>query len=185
MKGTSEQTNLTDKKEEEKTMKNMKKILVAGAIIMAIGATSAVAFAASIYKSPAEAAAGLTGKTVEQIIEERQETGKTYGTIAKDAGKLEEFIDENLQIKKDALEKRVADKTMTREQADAIIKALEENSANCDGTGSAKIGQKFGAGFGSGSGNGARDGSGMRNGGGQGKGKGGGMGRGQGTCVAQ
>ncbi len=170
-------------------MKNMKKILVAGAIVMAIGATSAVAFAASVYKTPAEAAAGLTGKTVEQVIEERQETGKTYGTIAKEAGKQQEFIDENLQIKKDALEKRVADKTMTREQADVILKALEENSANCDGTGSAKIGQKYGAGFGSGSGNGARNGGGQGQGqGGMGKGQGGqgqgSMGKGQGTCVA-
>jgi len=175
-------------------MKNMKKILVAGAIVIAIGATSAVAFAASVYKTPAEAAAGLTGKTVEQVIEERQETGKTYGTIAKEAGKQQEFIDENLQIKKDALEKRVADKTMTREQADVILKALEENSANCDGTGSAKIGQKYGAGFGSGSGNGARNGggngNGARDGSGQGQGQGsmgkgqGGMVKGQGTCVA-
>ncbi len=168
-------------------MKNMKKILVAGAIVMAIGATSAVVFAASVYKTPAEAAAGLTGKTVEQVIEERQETGKTYGTIAKDAGMLEEFVDENLQIKKDALEKKVADKTMTREQADVILKALEENSANCDGTGSAKIGQKYGAGFGSGSGNGTRNGggngNGARDGSGQGQGQGG-MGKGQGTCVA-
>jgi hypothetical protein len=152
-------------------MTKMKKILAVGAVVLAIGATGVSAFAASIYKTPAEAAAGLTGKTVEQVTLERQDTGKTYGTFAKDAGKLEEFKAENIQIKKDVLEKRVADGTLTREKADEIIKALEDNAANCDGTGTAKIGQKYGAGFGKGGG------------GGQGQGKG--MGKGQGSCTAQ
>jgi hypothetical protein len=152
-------------------MTKMKKILAVGAVVLAVGVTGVSTFAASVYKTPAEAAAGLTGKTVDQVIQERQDTGKTYGTIAKDAGKLEEFKAENIQIKKNALEKRVADGTLTREKADEIIKALEENSATCDGTGTAKIGQKYGAGFGKGSG------------GGQGQGRG--MGRGQGSCTAQ
>ena len=153
-------------------MTKMKKILAVGAVVLAVGATGVSAFAASIYKTPAEAAAGLTGKTTAQVIEERQDTGKNYGTIAKDAGKLEEFKAEVLQMKKDALEKRVADGTLTRERADEIIKALEENSATCDGTGSAQIGKNYGAGFGRGNG-------------GRGAGCGQGIGRGQGACVMQ
>lgn len=147
-------------------MTKTKKIIAIGAMVLVISATSITAFAASKYSSPAEAVAGLTGKTVESVIQERQDTGKTYGAIAQDAGKLEEFKKEKLQIVKDNLAKRVADGTMTQARADEIIKAIEENQANCDGTGSEKIGQMMGAGFG---------------GNGQGKGRGG-AGCGQGNC---
>lgn len=151
-------------------MTKLKKIAIIGASIIVIGAMSVTAFAAS-YRTPAEAVAALTGKTVDSVIAERAETGKTYGTIAKDAGKLDEFKASALQIKKDALAARVAAGTMTQERANEIIAALEQNQANCDGTGTARIGKNMGAGFGGMSGNG------------QGRGQGqGGMGRGQGTC---
>ena len=151
-------------------MTKLKKIAAIGAMVLVVSATSLTAFAASKYSSPTEAVAGLTGQTVESVIAERSDTGKTYGTIAKDAGKLEEFKSENLQIKKDILAKKVADGTMTQARADEIIKAIEENQTNCDGTGSAKIGQRMGAGFGG------------MNGNGQGRGQGG-AGCGQGNCI--
>ena len=135
-------------------MTKFKKIAAIGAMVLIVSATSLTAFAASKYSSPAEAVAGLTGQTVESVITERADTGKTYGTIAKDAGKLEEFKAENLQIKKDALAQKVAAGTMTQAKADEIIAAIEKNQVNCDGTGSAKIGQKMGAGFGIMNGNG-------------------------------
>jgi hypothetical protein len=166
-------------------MTKIKKMLTVGGIVLAVGATSITTFAASIYKTPAEAAAGLSGKTVEQVVQEKTETGKTYGTIAKDAGKLDEFKAEAIQIKKDVLEKKVADGTLTREKADEIIKAVEENSANCDGTGSAKIGQEYGAGFGSATGGGMKNGGGQGQGGGMKNGGGQGMGRGQGSCISE
>lgn len=152
-------------------MTRTKKMLSIGAVILAMSVTSIGVFAASGYNTPAEALAGLTGKTVEQVIQERQETGKSYGVIADEAGKLEEFKDENLLIKKAVLDARVAAGTLTQAQADEILKAIETNQATCDGTGSARIGQKNGIGFGNGSG------SGMRNGNGQG------LGRGMGACV--
>ena len=158
-------------------MTRTKKILSIGAVILAMGVTSISVFAASGYSTPAEALAGLTGKTVAQVIQERQETGKSYGVIADEAGKLEEFKEENLQIKKDVLDERVAAGTLTQAKADEILKAIETNQAICDGTGSAKIGQKYGAGFGNGNGNGLRNGNGMRNGNGQG------LGRGMGGCA--
>ncbi len=147
-------------------MTKLKKVLAIGTMVLTIGATSITAFAASQYNTPAEALAGLTGKTVESVRAERSETGKTYGTIASENGKLEEFKAEMLQIKKDALAKRVEDGIMTQEKADEIIAAIEENQANCDGTRPAKMGQKMGAGFG-----------GMN-----GKGQGKGQGRGRGGC---
>ena len=152
-------------------MKKMRKFVMAGAMILTIGAASATTFAASSYDTPAEALAGLTGKSVEDVTAERYETGKTYGTMANDAGKLEDFQTEMLQIKKDILAQRVKDGTMTQERADEILAAIEENQANCDGTGQARLGRGSGAGFGQGAG----AGYGMMRGYGQG-------GRGSGQC---
>lgn len=153
-------------------MLKFKKTIILGAMVITIGATSLTAFAASKYNSPAEAAAGLTGKTVESVISEKAKTGKTYGTIAKEAGKLTEFKKEILEIKQDILDEKVKNGTLTQERADEIIAALKENQENCDGTGSARVGQKMGAGFGG------------KNGGGMGKGQGSGLGF-SGNCQAE
>lgn len=146
-------------------MTKLKKLVTIGAMVLAIGATSITAFAASAYDSPAEAVSGLTGKTVESVIAERMETKKTYGTIANEAGKLEEFKSEILEIKKAVLAERVKAGTLTQEKADEIIAALEQNQVNCDGTGlgSARMGQKLGAGFGRMNGRGQGRGMGMGN----------------------
>lgn len=153
-------------------MLKFKKTIILGAMVLTIGATSLTAFAASKYNTPAEAAAGLTGKTVESVISEKAETGKTYGTIAKEAGKLTEFKKEVLEIKKDILDEKVKNGTLTQERADEIMAALKENQENCDGTGSARVGQKMGAGFSG------------KNGVGMGKGQGSGLGF-SGTCQAE
>lgn len=163
-------------------MRKTRKFLILGAMVTMLGATSLTAFATSIYQSPAEALAGLTGQTVESVIAERSSTDKTYGTLASEAGKLAEFKAEVLQLKKDALAKKVTAGTMTQERADQITAALESNQADCDGTGTAKIGQKMGAGFGGMMGNG--QGKGIS----QGQGLGGmnrGAGNGGGACLAQ
>ena len=135
-------------------MKRFRRVIMATAVVMMVGAASVTAFASSSYSTPSEAVAGLTGRAVEDVTAERYETGKTYGTIAKDAGKLEEFQAEMLQIKKDILADRVEAGIMTQERANAIITAIEENQSTCDGTRSLRTGQKMGAGFGSMNGNG-------------------------------
>jgi hypothetical protein len=135
-------------------MTKIKKITAIGAMVLVIGATSITAFAASKYSSPAEAVAGLTGKTTASVIQEKQDTGKSYGAIAAEAGKLEEFKKERLQIVKDNLAKRVADGTITQARADEIIKAVEERQAVCDGTGTGGAGCGMGAGLGRGNGRG-------------------------------
>lgn len=156
-------------------MTRLKKYAVIGSIILAMGTTTA--FAVSNYATPAEAAAGLTGKSIEDVIAEKNETGKSFGTIANDAGKLEEFKKEILSIKKQILDKKVASGTMTQEKANEIYAALEEGIDNCDGTGTAKIGKSMGAGFGNMMGQG--------NGQGNGQGRGQGQGRGNGSCKVQ
>lgn len=126
---------------------NLKKTIVTGALVTVIAASS-VAYAASQYKTPAEAAAGVTGKKVEDVQAQRKD-GKTYGQIAKDAGKLDEFKKEKLELTKDRIEQLVKDGKLTKEKGDELIKKIKDNQANCDGTGSAAIGKNNGLGLGS------------------------------------
>lgn len=143
-------------------MKSIKKLITVSACALVLSAMAVTTFAASAYKTPAEAVAGLTKREVQSVIDERTTTGKTYGTIANEAGVLEAFKSEVLQIKKDALAARVAAGTMTQAQADAIIKSIEANQATCDGTGiGGGIGRGAGAGFGAGAGQGRGMGCGM------------------------
>jgi len=147
-------------------MKNFKKLIVAATIVGMLGVVGvAGAAVATGATSPAGIVAGLTGKSVDTVTAERA-AGKTYGTIAQEAGKLDEFKTENLAQKKVMLDERVKAGNLTQAQADATYKAMEANQATCDGTGSAKIGQKSGMGFGQGMGNGG----GQCSGGGMGKG---------------
>ena len=158
-------------------MKSLKKVFATITVISILGAASAAYAATS--KTPAEIVSGLTGKSVEDLYKERT-AGKTYGTIAKDAGKLEEFKAQILEQKKAVLDQRVKDGTLTQVQADEIYNAIKDNQAVCDGTGSAGIGKKYGAGFGQGScmgnGQGTGKGAGMRSSGGFGGGAGAGRG---------
>ena len=144
-------------------MKNKKTIFVVLTLVGVLG-LAGTAFAAGI-STPAEIAAAVTGKTVSQVVQERA-AGKTYGTIANDAGQLEQFKAQMLEQKKLILDQRVQDGKLTQAQADAIINALKNNQATCTGNGSAQIGKNYGAGFGKGTGSGLGQGS------GQGKGQG-------------
>ncbi len=158
-------------------MKKSKKLVVFAVIVLVLAATTVTAFAASKYSSPAEAVADLTNRTVEDVVAEKQEAGKTYGSMPKDAGVLDEFKAEMREMKKDVLAKRVADGSMTQEQSDTIIKAIEERQAVCDGSGSGQIGKQYGAGFGRG------QGYGLKRGPGNGQGRMAGQGACAGSCL--
>lgn len=140
-------------------MKNFKKFIAVATIIGSLGVVG-VASAATGATTPAGIVSALTGKSVEAVTAERT-AGATYGTIALEAGKLEEFKTETLVLKKAMLDQRVKDGNMTQEQADAMYKSMETNQATCDGTSSAKIGQKSGMGFGQGAGRHSGGGMGM------------------------
>ncbi|WP_317404257.1 DUF2680 domain-containing protein [Megamonas funiformis] len=135
-------------------MKNLKKIIVTGLLALSVATT---AFATSAYNNPAEIVAGLTGRSVESVIDERHDTGKSFGTIAKEAGKLDEFKAEILELRKDQLAVRVADGRLTQEQADKILASIEERQALCDGEGYG-YGCGYGRGYRDGNGDGYRDG---------------------------
>jgi len=165
-------------------MKNFSKVTIIAAVVLVIGATGVTGFAASGYQTPAEALAGITGRTVESVVAEKQDTEKTYGQIAAEAGKIEEFKAEAMEMKRDRLNAQVANGRITQEKADTIIKNIEDNQANCDGTGSKGVGQDQGARFGmNGEGQGHANGNhGQGLGQGQGQGQGG-MRLQDGSCV--
>jgi len=146
-------------------MKNVRKLVIVGAMVTLVGATSLTAFAASEFSTPAEVLASLTGETVESVIAEKAATEKTYGTLANEAGKLNEFKAEVTEVKKDRLVEKVANGAMTQERANEITAAMLENQENCDGTGTGNDGVRLGAGFGQGSGTmqGTGDGAGQGN----------------------
>lgn len=134
----------------------MKKIAL-GLLVTGVVSTTALAYAAT---RPVDIVSKLTGKTVDALYQERAQ-GKTYGTIAKEAGKLDEFKDEMLKSKKEILDERVKEGRLTQAQADEIYNSIKNNVANCDGTGSQRLGQKYGVGFGNGQGRGQGNGAGL------------------------
>ena len=155
--------------------KTLATLVLAGVLSLGVAAYAAESL------TPAEIAAQLTGKTVEAVQAERA-AGKTYGTIAKDADKLEEFQAQMLESKKALLDAKVKAGTLTQAEADAIYEAMKTAQATCDGTGTARIGRMMGAGFGQGCGLGGAAGSGFGIGRmGQRMGAGMGMGRGLGS----
>ena len=155
-------------------MKKFKNVAIVMAVILVIGVTSVTAFAASGYTSPAQIITGLTGKSIESVIADKTESGSTYGAIASEAGVLDEFKAQMLEQRKANLSERVTAGTMTQERADEIIAAMEENQANCDGSGT---GSGMCSGTCTGTGAGLGNSAGNRGGGQNGSG------RGMGACL--
>jgi hypothetical protein len=127
-------------------MKRIKTITISIAVLLMVSLISFTTLAAPTYNSPAEAVAGLSGKSLDEVLNERKE-GKTYGSIANDAGKLEEFKKEMMETKRVRIEADVASGKMTREQAVAMLERLRIRLENCDGTGTGNKAQGTG-GFG-------------------------------------
>jgi len=138
-------------------------VLTAGGAVYAAGAST-----------PPEIASELTGKTLEELRLVRA-SGKTFGTIANDAGKLEEFKVQIMVQKQAVLRQRVEEGKLTQAQADEIYNSIISNQENCDGTGNMEIGKNagvfFGQGNGLGNGQGNGSGLGMQNGRGMGYGR--------------
>ena len=109
---------------------------------------------AAANETPASIVARLTGRTVEDVVREKLETGKTYGTIAKENGKLKEFQKECLKLKEKALEKDVKNGYLSQKEADKILAAIKANQETCNGTGNGRCGNGRGYGNGRGSGQG-------------------------------
>ncbi|MBN1775042.1 MAG: hypothetical protein JW817_01105 [Clostridiales bacterium] len=162
-------------------MRKLHKAIVVGMVVLALGATSVVVMAASPYNTPAEAVARITGRTEEDVREERAETGLTYGAIAIVAGVQEEFQAAMIEMREDALAAKVEEGVITQEEADAIQEQIRERQAECDGTGAGQQNRENPGLFGQGGpGKGDGQGSGQRKGAGNGTG----MGLRDGSCNA-
>lgn len=147
----------------------MKKIITIALVSVLLISLGGIAFA-STFDSPAKIYADLTEKTVEEVYEERS-TDKTFGQLAQENDIFEEFQAANLEIRKAILQERVNEGTITQEQADAMLKAMEEGCTLEPG--SRRLGQEYGLGFGGrGADQGQGLGRGMRQGNGQGMGQG-------------
>lgn len=144
-------------------MKNLKKFLAGSIAVFTVTASASMlpVLAAPAYETPAEAAAGVTGKTLEDVLAERQD-GKSYGMIASEAGVLEEFQNAVLEIHQETLASKVEDGTITQEQADTWLSAFQQRQAVCGGTGAGGCGLGLGCGgrgYGRGMGRRLQDGS--------------------------
>jgi len=155
-------------------MKNKKLIVVVSILTVMVLGLATVSYAFD-FKSPAEIIAGLTGKSVEQVIKDRQ-AGNSFGEQALDADKLDEFHDLTLEQLKARLAELVQEGRLTQEQADARLKAMETRITDCDGTCTPSGQAGFGGMGGGMGGNGLRDGSGAGQGMQGGRGGRGGMG---------
>lgn len=115
-------------------MKYIKKVLLAFVMVVLIGSVG-VSVLAKNNVDPAESLAKVTNKTVEEVREARNNLEKTYGQIAKDAGKLEAFKLERNQVRKDHIQAKVAEGKISQSEADDFIAQREARQATCDGSG--------------------------------------------------
>lgn len=139
-------------------MRYLRQMIAGGAAVLTL---TTAALAVSAYETPAEAAAGVTGRTLEEVLADRR-SGKRFGAIAAEAGALEEFQAAVLELQEAALAERAAEGALTQEQADARLEALRQRQAVCDGTGGsgpAGCGMGTGRGMGAGRGWGRNGGS--------------------------
>lgn len=141
-------------------MKNIKKLIALSLAATAVLSTSIISFADSKYDNPIQAAAGLTGKTIEEVSEARK-NGQTLAQYVDQFGKLEEFQAEVLEQKREMIQARIEAGRITQEQGDAILKNMEENQENCNLTGGNQLREKPCNQIGKGMKSGLRDGSGQ------------------------
>ncbi|NLO08570.1 MAG: DUF2680 domain-containing protein [Clostridiales bacterium] len=123
-------------------MRKFKKIIIVTAIIGVLG-TAGTAIAASTI-TPAEILANLTGKTVQEVYDERAE-GKSFAFIANEDGKLEDFRSEMLEQRKEILDQRVKEGVLTQEEADEIYQTIKDNQANYNSSGYTGWGRGYGS----------------------------------------
>jgi hypothetical protein len=133
-------------------MKKKKLFLLISIVTILLAGVASISYAATVYNSPAEIIAGLTGKSVGEAVAARQ-AGTSFGAQAEDAGKLAEFQAARLELYKQKLDQAVTDKKITQEDADKLYAAMELRTVNCTGDGN---GQGIGNGLGQGIGMGGR-----------------------------
>jgi polyhydroxyalkanoate synthesis regulator phasin len=127
----------------------LKKSIIVAISFLVLAVMSVPILAGLHHETPAGITANLTGRDVQSIIDEKVETGKTYGKIASEAGKLDGFKAEALEMKKNRLAERVKAGEISQSEADELLRIIKEKQAMCDGTGSSNGAEcHLGLGFG-------------------------------------
>lgn len=130
-------------------MKRSKILLLSAAVLLVCGAFAIPAFTEATYQSPAQAAAGVTGMSLEDVQQERAETGKTYGEIAAENDRLDEFREAKLSMQEESVS-----------SSSSTVSSIGNGNGVCDGScNSTGICDGSCIGAGNGNGNGVCDGS--------------------------
>lgn len=116
-------------------MKNLKTVMALSLVATTVLATGAISFADSKYNSPVEAAAGLTGKNIEEVRDAKK-SGQHLSLIVDEDGKLVEFQRETLEQKKERIQAKLESGQITLEQAAQMLENIELNHKNCEFDGS-------------------------------------------------
>ncbi|MGI6226714.1 MAG: DUF2680 domain-containing protein [Peptococcales bacterium] len=148
-----------------------KKTLILISILLLSLVLTTAAFAKS-FANPGEIVANLTGKSEVEIYAERN-AGKNFGEIAEANGQLEQFRNEMQELKKARIDESVQSGAISKENGEALKKAIEERFALCQdtpGVNDGCLGQKIGGGMGFGRGQGQGMGQAMSRGMGFGRG---------------
>lgn len=124
----------------------MKKLVLLVVLVLAV--TSITAFAYAAYSTPADIISGLTGKTADEITEQKLTSGETYGQIAIDENVWEEYKEQMLESKKTFLDEKVKDGSITEKQAEDFYNSMLERQQYCDGSGNGSGRGMMGFGFG-------------------------------------
>lgn len=128
---------------------NKKKIILSlGAIALLVTLSTQTVFASEVNLTPAGILSKITGKSIESLTEERKETNKSYGAMAKEEGIFDDFKEEMIEVKKARINELLENNEITKEEADKMISSFND----CDGTGKqgkdGNMGMKFGKGNG-------------------------------------
>jgi len=126
-------------------MKRLTMLLVMGLVVISLVGTTV--FAAEVIKTPAEVYSDLSGVSVNEAYEQRG-SDKTFGQLAEEIDKYDEFREEMLNNKKAIIAERVKKGQITQEQADELLSAIEEHL--CTTPGEQRLGREYGIGFGRG-----------------------------------
>ncbi len=119
----------------------IKNIAIAGLLALGVGATTFTVYAQALYETPKEALSAMTGKSVEEIHELRQDEGITVPELFETEAEYDAFKNEVLEQRKERIEDRVVNGDLTRERADEILIQMEDGAFMMNGAGFGRGGE--------------------------------------------
>ena len=113
-------------------MKNTKKIIALGIVVLAI---LIIPMAAKASESPAEIICNLTGEQIDILERKRLNSGYNYGEYAEHCGQSEEFRAEMIKQKEETILQWIKDGKISQEEGNIYIEQIKNNDGNRLGVG--------------------------------------------------